>query len=119
MAQFCMTNQNINRMRILLLEKEQIVRKDIELQLLKHGLDVTCDRTKGFFDCIIIGQLSYLDELKNNNSLSHPGTRFIFFITVPEKSAFSSLGAVREPVVILKPGHTEMLLRHVKPVGCI
>ncbi|MCW3102753.1 MAG: hypothetical protein JWO09_1193 [Bacteroidetes bacterium] len=106
-------------MRILLLEKEQIVRKDIELQLLKHGLDVTCDCSQGFFDYIIIGQLFYLDELKKNSSVSHSGTQFIFFITVPEKSAFSSLGAVPEPVVILKPGHTEILLSYLKPVICI
>jgi hypothetical protein len=106
-------------MRILLLEKEQIVKKDIELQLLKQGFDVTSDCTQGFFDYIIIGQLFYLDELKQKMTAIPSGTQFIFFITVPGKDAFSSLQAVPEPIVLLKPGHAETLLSYLKPVGCI
>ena len=97
-------------MKVLLLEEDLIVKKDIELQLRRSGIEVTSDHVSGGYDRIIIGQLFYLEKLRGSFPAITLHAPPIFFITSIERAALRKFYTYTDPAILLKPAQVELLL---------
>jgi hypothetical protein len=102
----------MNHMKVLLLEEEPIVRWDIAKQLRQNGCQVSDDFTAERFDCVIVGQVHFLNTVGKKLRGLGKNVRFIFFTTQSEASSFK---AYNNSVVVSKPAHADVLLNYLKP----
>jgi DNA-binding NarL/FixJ family response regulator len=97
-------------MKILILEQEQIVKKDIEQQLLKNGFEIVKDCRTEMFDVVIIGQLFYFEEIKRIRKDLAPHVRFFFITTQKEDASINDTSISERSVFISKPVDAETLI---------
>jgi AmiR/NasT family two-component response regulator len=103
-------------MKVLILENELLVKKDLEMQLRRHGCEVSCDEYSGNFDYVIIGQMSYLKTMRNSLKSMAAKTKLILFTTHSNAEMISASNDFTSTIIISKPLQSAELMNHLKPV---
>lgn len=103
-------------MKVLVLEKEQIVKKDIENQLKKNGFTPT-DRQDKETDIVIIGQLSFLNEVILMKAQFPSNTRYIFLTGHFKELLTEELNQFSKAIFIQKPIAAEAVIKIIKELN--
>lgn len=100
-------------MKVLVLEKERIVKKDIENQLKKHGLVLT-ELSSTDPDVVIVGQLSFLKELLIIKQQFPSSTKYIFLTNFYQELFAAELLQFTNFSFYQKPIEIEELIKIIK-----
>lgn len=104
----------IQGMKVLILEKEQIVKKDIDSQLVRNGYKVIGEDAMQEADFIIIGQFFYLEEIKKQSETINSKTKFIFLTTHTEDGHVRDKAILNRSIFISKPVDVETIIRLIR-----
>jgi hypothetical protein len=100
-------------MKVLLLEQELIVKKDLEMQLKKMGIQVLNDDAESC-DFVIVGQLSSLQALREKMCGRILRAKIILFTTSSYVELSKESYGFRKAFAFSKPDQAGALLHYLK-----
>ncbi|MBN8694907.1 MAG: hypothetical protein J0L87_00125 [Bacteroidetes bacterium] len=103
-------------MKVLVLEKEQIVKKDIEHQLKKNGFIPTDSKDKEAA-IVIIGQLSFLNEVILMQAELPLNTKYIFLTGHFKEYFTKELEQFGKAIFVQKPIAAETVIKIIKELS--